>query len=145
MKPFSLETVLNYRQRLEDIAHNRFFKAQQNRAIVKQKLKQEQIKLSQLIEKSVQLQAQGVTITELIRYETSILQNEENIIAIKKNLDEKTNLMQNERENLIQKSRDRQIMERLKEQQNQAWKEYLNKKEAAMLDEIAIIRHGGEN
>jgi len=145
MKPFSLETVLNYRQRLEDIAHNRFFKAEQTRAIVKQKLNQEQNKLGQLIEKSVQLQARGVTITELIRYETSIVQNEENIISIKKNLDEKTMLMHKERENLIQRSRDRQIMERLKEQQNHAWKEYLNKKEAAMLDEIAIIRHGGEN
>ena len=145
MKPFSLETVLNYRQRLEDIAHNRFFQAEQNKALIKQKLNQEQIKLGQLIKKSTQLQAQGVTITELIRYETSILQNEENIIAIKKNLDEKTMLMHKERENLIQRSRDRQIMERLKEQQNLAWKEYLNKKEAAMLDEIAIIRHGGEN
>ncbi len=145
MKPFSLETVLNYRQRLEDIAHNRFFKAEQNRAIVEQRLNQEQIKLDQLIEKSVQLQARGVAITELIRYETSIVQNEENIIAIKKKLDEKTMLMHKERDNLIRRSRDRQIMERLKEQQNQAWKEYLNKKEAAMLDEIAIIRHGGEN
>jgi len=145
MKPFSLETVLNYRQRLEDIAHNRFFKAEQNRALVRQKLNKEQVKLNRLIEKSAQLQAQGVTITELIRYETSILQNEKNIAAIKKTLDEKTMLMQKERENLIQKSRDRQIMERLKEQQNQAWREYLDKKEAAMLDEIAIIRHGGEN
>ncbi len=130
---------------MEDIAHNRFFKAEQNRTIIEQRLNQEQIKLGLLIEKSVQLQAQGVAITELIRYETSISQNEENIGAIKKNLAEKTILMQKERENLIRRSRDRQIMKRLKEQQNKAWKEYLNKKEATMLDEIAIIRHSGKN
>jgi hypothetical protein len=32
-------------------------------------------------------------------------------------------------------------MERLKETQNLAWKGYLDKKEAAMLDEIATTRH----
>ena len=32
-------------------------------------------------------------------------------------------------------------MEKLKEKQNQSWKEHLEKKEAALLDEIAIIFH----
>ncbi len=42
---------------------------------------------------------------------------------------------------LLKKSRERQVMKKLKEKQNTAWKQYLNKKEAAMLDEIAIIYH----
>ena len=41
----------------------------------------------------------------------------------------------------MMKRRMEQIMERLKEHQNSAWRKYLDKKEAAMLDEIAIIKY----
>jgi len=41
----------------------------------------------------------------------------------------------------MKKAKDRQVMEKLKERQNADWQQYLNKKEAAMLDEIAIIFH----
>ena len=144
MKPFSLETVLNYRQRLEDIAHNRFFEAEKNRTIIEKKLAHELKLLDKLIKTSSALQAKGITITELIRYENIILKNEENILAIRKTLAEKEVLAEKERENLIRRSRDRQILEGLKDHQNLAWKAYLNKKEAAMLDEIAIIRYDNE-
>ena len=141
MKPFRLDTVLNYRKRLEDIAANRLFDAKRQQEIVQLKLSENSTNLSDLIKKTAQLQRDAVPILDLINYEERILFVKKNIAAIKKSLREKNENVKKARNNLIARSKDRQIMASLKEQQNLAWKDYLNKKENAMLDEIAIIRH----
>lgn len=145
MKPFTLENVLAYRKRLEDIAHHRFIESQKVHRQVEEKLAAENAILSELVNRSAQLQAEGVDITELIRYEERILQVKANTKAIAKSLTEKAEIVLRERQNLINRAKERQIMERLKEQQNRAWASYLDKKETAMLDEIAILRHNPEN
>lgn len=144
MKPFSLNNVLAYRKRLEDIAQNRFFEAKKVHLLVEQKLAEENGILSDLTGQSEHLQTEGVNIIELIRYEERILQIKANILAIAKNLAEKAEIVKREHQNLINRARERQIMERLKERQDRAWAAYLDKKETAMLDEIAILRHESE-
>ncbi len=141
MKPFSLETVLDYRKRLEDIAKNRLFEAQSERQKVQDKLTQEETGYVQLLDTLDRLQAEGIAVLELIRYEEQILFTKHRIVAIKKTLSEKITRVAAEREHLVKRSKDRKVMEKLKEKQNRSWREYLNKKEAALLDEIAIIFH----
>jgi flagellar FliJ protein len=141
MKPFTLQTILDYRKRLEDIAQHRLIEAKKVREIIKKKLNDEKSALAIFIDETESLQVQGVGITELIRYEDRITAQKNNILAIKKNLSEKSELVQKEQQHLVMRSKERQIMERLKETQNMAWKGYLDKKEAAMLDEIATSRH----
>ncbi len=141
MKPFALNTVLNYRKRLEEIAQHRLFEAEKNATLIEQTLQREKNLLKKQVETSNKLQAKGIDITELIRYEQMIYKIKDNIAAIQKKLFEKKNILREERENLILRSKQRQIMEQLKLRQNKNWSSYLNKKEAAMLDEIAIIRH----
>ncbi len=144
MKPFQLDTVLNHRKRLEDIAANRLFEAGRQKDLIQQKLHEENGNLTALIEITEELQSKTIPILDLINYENQIDFLKNNILAIKKKLREKTENMQKERKNLIQRSKDRQILENLKEQQNRSWRQYLDKKEASMLDEIAIVRHDGE-
>jgi flagellar FliJ protein len=141
MKPFALQTVLNYRKRLEDIAQHRLIEAKKVQETIERKLNDEINALAIFIAETEKLQAEGIGITELIRYEESITSQKDNIRAIKKNLTEKCELVQIEQRNLIHRSKEKQIMERLKHTQNKAWQAYLNKKEAAMLDEIATSRH----
>ena len=145
MKPFALENVLAYRKRLEDIAQNRFFEAKKNHQQVEKKMAEENAVLAALTERSERLQSEGIAITELIRYEERILQVKANVRAIAKTLAEKNEIVVQEHHNLINRAKDRQIMERLKTQQNSAWKTFLNKQETAMLDEIAIIHHDSEH
>jgi len=145
MKPFSLENVLTYRKRLEDIAQYRFFEAKKIHRQVEQKLSEENNILAELSRRSERLQSAGVNITELIRYEERILQVKANVKAITKTLAEKAEIVSREHQNLINRANERQIMERLKERQNKAWAAFLNKKETIMLDEIAILRHESEN
>jgi flagellar FliJ protein len=141
-KPFTLDTVLNYRKRLEDLAKNRFFEARNIHTIISDKLQSEKKALTALIEETEKLQAEGVEIRKLILFEEKITASQKNVIAIEKNLQEKAKIVEQEQKNLLKRSRERQIMDRLKIEQNVSWQRYLDKKEAAMLDEIAIIRHG---
>ncbi len=145
MKPFTLENVLAYRKRLEDIAQHRFFEAQKVHQQVEQKLAEESNVLAVLSHCSERLQLEGVIITELIRYEERILQVKANVKAITKTLAEKAEIVFRERQNLINRANERQIMERLKDRQNKAWRAFLERKETIMLDEIAILRHDSEN
>ena len=144
MKPFQLDTVLDHRKRLEDIAAGRLFTAQKEKKIIKEKLYTENRKLDSLIRKAEELQSKTIPILDLINYENQISFLKNNILAITKKLQEKSKTLRQERQKLIEKSKERQIMESLKEQQNRLWRQYLDKKEAAMLDEIAIVRYDGE-
>ncbi len=141
MKPFRLNAVLNYRKRLQDIAQNRLFEAKQIQQIIKNRLDSEKNILSELIIESERMQVEGIIISELIRYEERITFLKGTIRAIEKTLRDKTELVQKEQQNLVQRSKEHQILKRLKEQQDKEWKAYLHKKEAAVLDEIAILRH----
>ncbi len=141
-KPFSLDTVLNYRKRLEDVAKNRFFEAKNIHTIIQEKLVYEKNNLTTVILECEELQANGVEITKLILFEEKISTGQKNILAIEKNMQEKAKLVDQEKTNLLMRSREYQVMERLKIEQNDSWRQYLDKKEAAMLDEVAIMRHG---
>ena len=141
MKPFSLQTVLDYRKRLEDIAQHRFIEAKKIQETIQNKLNEEVQSLALFVDEIEKLQAEGIGITELMRFEERITARKSNIQAIKKNLTEKSALVKKEQHNLIERSKERQILDQLKDTQNRAWKAYLNKKEAAMLDEIATTRH----
>ncbi|GAB6192674.1 flagellar export protein FliJ [Desulfocastanea catecholica] len=141
MKPFSLQTVLDYRKRLEDIAQYRLMEAKTIQETIQKKLNEELHALALFIDEIEKLQAEGIDITELMRFEERITARKSNIQAIRRNLTEKSALVKKEQQNLIDRSRERQIMDQLKDTQNKAWKVYLNKKEAAMLDEIATSRH----
>lgn len=141
MKPFSLQTVLDYRKRLEDQAQHRLFQAQKIHRTIQQRYKDEQNSYSDLLQAREKLQKNGINITDLIRYEDWIDSVQNNLKSIQKTLDEKKKIVAQEQKNLLHRSKERQIMEKLRDQQNQAWRNYLSKKEATMLDEIAIIRH----
>ena len=145
MKPFNLDTVLDHRKRLEDIATHRLVEAKLQQKRVEQKLDEGNKHLTALIKKTALLQNEPISILDLINYENRILYLKKNIDAVKKKLHEKTETTLKEQQNLIEKSKDRQIMANLKEQQNRTWRNYLNKKEVAMLDEIATIRNNAGN
>ena len=141
MKPFSLDTVLNYRVQLEKIAKNRLYAADKKRAEVFLQVQQKETGCNTLINDLGRLQSQGIEVLEMIRYEERISVEKSELETLKKILIEKEANVLRERENTIKRSKERKVMEKLKEKQNATWQQYLNKKEAALLDEIAVIFH----
>ncbi len=142
MKPFTLDAVLNFRKRLEEQAQSRLLKARETVARIEENLAREQLLLQEVMVHKEQRQSEGIEIGELIRYEERITFLGTSIEAIRKNLDSKRKVVAKEHENLLKCSKEHQIMKRLKEEKNRAWRDYLNKKEAAMLDEIGVTRYG---
>jgi len=141
MKPFSLDTVLSYRQRLEDIAKNNLAKARQAEQAIQAQLTEQRDSYAVLTAHIERVQQEGIGITELIHHEDHLTYIKDKISSLEKNLTKKRDQVARTRQELLGKSRDRQVMEKLKERQNSAWRQHLNKKEAAILDEIAIIFH----
>lgn len=144
MKPFSLNAVLQFRKRLEELAQNRLFEARETVENIEGKLLDEQQSLKDTILLLENLKTEGIEIGTLIRFEEKIQLISSNVQAIKKNLQDKKKIVQKEHENLVKCSKEHQIMKRLKEEKNKAWQNHLSKKEAAMLDEIGVIRYNKE-
>ena len=141
MKPFSLHAVLSYKERLEDIAKNRLVKALQAEQQAMARLSEQQELYADLAGTSARRQSEGIPITELISYEEHLQYVQGRIQSLQIELSKRHEKVQAERTNLLKRSKEKQAMEKLKEKQNAAYRHYLDKKEAALLDEIAIIYH----
>ena len=146
MKPFNLETVLKYRLRLKDIAINSFQRAQYKRKEAYDAMIEKQNEYRNLLEAIETLETSGVTVEEHILYRNRSdgveveLRKRQDIL---KKQNEKVVL---ERKQLIKRSKEAQVLEKLKEKQNLEYQSFINKKESAMLDEIAVLyRHQQES
>ena len=141
MKPFELEAVIKYRKRLKDIAINKFEEAKKQFDTARSILAETKQNRETLITALVDMQRQGMDIQDHIRYETCIDFLSEEIKRLETELNRKQDAVVRARANLMKKSKDEKVMEKLKEKQNAEWRQFLEKKEAAMLDEIAVL-HG---
>ncbi|MBU0943587.1 MAG: flagellar export protein FliJ [Proteobacteria bacterium] len=141
IKQFSLDSILQFRKREEDVARQIFFLARLEEKKVQERLDTLQQELSSLIQMLEEKQETGILTLELARYEERITYLRQQITLTKGELDRKKKIAQQKKIILLKKSKEHKILEKLKENQNIAWQNYQNKKEAAMLDEIAVLRH----
>lgn len=141
MKPFALDTVLRYRQQLEDSAVTKLIEAQKAMELKKANLHQADIEYQDTLRNYGKLQRLGIGIDDLLRYETRL----EWLQRKKKKLSDELHSAQlkveRRRQIVVAKSRDKKVLDQLKEKQNTAWKKYQDKKETAQLDEMAILGH----
>jgi flagellar protein FliJ len=119
MPPFTLDAVLNYRLRQEDIAQYRYAEATRLHAAIEARLTGELATFAEVLHDRERRQREGVAISELLFYEERLTYLDNTIKAIRRTLAEKAALVKLEQENLLQKSRERQVMEKLRDQQKQ--------------------------
>lgn len=141
MKPFSLNVVLDYRKRLEDQAINKLFEARKEKKKLEEKILLKEKSYQIFLENRDDIQNDGCSILDLITIEAKIDFTIKQIKELKTVLSNKEAYVQRAHQTLLKRSKDKQVLEKLKDKQNIEWHKYLNKKEAAMLDEIAILRH----
>ncbi len=141
-KPFSMDTVLKVRKREEDFAHQKFMQAIEQQQKVENNLLRCKEKQNATIQLLAQKQQQGIIAVELGLFEDKIEFNYRQINSLITLLQEKKQFTEKKRKFLVTKSQEHKILETLKERQNSAWAKHIAKKEAAMLDEIAILHHG---
>ena len=142
MKPFSMHAVLGYRRRTEDTARQQLYQALEVEARLREALSQTQAEMVELIAGLNRDREQGTTVDRLLLYEYTLDLIKQQIAARRSDLEKHQVQVAMKRQQLIKASKDRKIMEKLQEQQNAAYKSFLEKKELAQLDEIAVLSHG---
>lgn len=140
-KPFTMDTVLKVRKREEDLAQQRFMQAMDLQRNAENALAFAKEKQQAIITMLGKKQQEGIFATELSRFEDKIEFNYKHIESLLQSVEEKAKITEKKRQALVKKSQEYNVLKTLKEQQNRAWNKYLEKKEAAMLDEIAILHH----
>jgi len=141
MKPFALHAVLKYRRQLVDAAQKRLFQAQEKEAKLKEALRLVEEELAELYAGLQRENEQGITVDRLVLFDHRIDLVKEQVARRKTELEKQQLLVAQKRQQLVKASKDRKIIEKLEEQQNAAYKKYIEKKEAGMLDEIAVLSH----
>lgn len=142
MKPFSMEPVLRYRQQLEDEARRKLFTSLEKEEKIRNELNRLLEQLSTLYTDLSNERTHGTTVDRLLLFERSIVLQQEQIGSLQTALEDQERVVERRRRHLLQASQDKKALEKLKERQNLAYKKYRDKKENAMLDEIAVLRYG---
>ena len=144
MKPFTLDAVLQHRKSLENQAAHLLVKAREEEREAQRQLQEEEETLKALIETMAREQTLGMEVVKLAQFEQRIILIGNQVQALQILLQKKKEVVNRAHKHLIAKSKDRKIMETLQQKQDEAWRHYLDKKETATLDEIAVIFHNRE-
>ncbi len=137
-KKFKLDSVLKYRNTLED-------QAQQALAISVQKQREllagmdELQKELQEQDRQLKLrQQEGLTIAEIDLYEGRIGHCRRRCAELKAELQQLEQQILNQRESLLQAARDREVLDKLKERQEAEFRQDQDRKERTQMDEISL-------
>ncbi|NOQ50774.1 MAG: flagellar export protein FliJ [Desulfuromonadaceae bacterium] len=141
-KKFKLQSVLNYRQSLEDRAQQLLMTSLQHRSTLEKALGQQRNALRQHDAELKRRQQEGLTIAEIDLFESQIQHCCRMSADLQQQLQRLERQIVSEREELLSCARDRQVMEKLKEKQDAEYRQELSRKERAMLDEIGLRNKG---
>jgi flagellar FliJ protein len=139
---FKLQSVLNYRQSLEDQAQQVLTASlQQQRELEEQFIAQQQV-LREADTELKQRQQEGMTVAEIDLYEAQIHHCRRIIEDLQQRLQHLEQKIEKERKELLHAARERQVLEKLKDKQEAEYRQELSRQERVMLDEISLQNKG---
>lgn len=145
MEPFQLQSVLNFRQILEDRAKQRLFEVRKKVAHMEEE-KDHQENLIQQLSKELEFKKQqGTSVQEIILYQNYIKLKQNQIEQLELDLKEAYREVLEKEKALLEASRDKKLFEKLKETQNKRYEQYIQFEETKELDEIAVLFHKRNN
>jgi flagellar FliJ protein len=135
---FSLQKVLEYRQRLEEQAIRAFAEAQAQLMHEQAVLHKLLIEREECLRRSHRCQHLSV---ELLAVEQTYLSAlEERIARQRQRVAEAEKVLEEKRQALIEAQRERKTLERLREKQYEEWRQEWLRTEQKALDELATVR-----
>ena len=142
-KKFKLQSVLNYRQSLEDQAQQVLAASLQRRSEFEAELQRQRQLLQQHDAELKERQQDGLTVAEIDLFENQIQHCRRLIAQFQEQLAHLERQIVGEREELLSVARDRQVMDKLKDKQDAEFRKELSRKERGILDEISLRNKGG--
>ncbi len=141
---FKLQSVLNYRQSLEDQAQQVLTASLLEQRQLEEQQQQYQHDLDNNDKELKKRQQIGMTVAEMDVYEGRIYHCRSFIKRISAQLLQLAEQIESERQALLIVARERQVMEKLKEKQEAEFHQELARKERIMLDEISLRSKGNK-
>ena len=139
---FKLQSVLNYRQSLEDQAQQALAASLQQRGELESRLERERVNLQRHDAELKKRQREGLMVAEIDLFEAQIQHCRKLMDALREHLRQLEGKITAQREELYEAARDRQIMEKLKDKQEAEYRRELDRRERIMLDEISLRNKG---
>jgi flagellar export protein FliJ len=143
MKPFQLDTVLNYRKRCEDEALKALMESMEARdALVRaRKAAAQEIRL--LLKDLDAAKCEDVRIDELILYESCIARKKREEALLEQKIGDAQAEVQEKNAQLVAARQEKRALELLKERRQSEERRRQELAEKKSMDEIAVIRYGG--
>ena len=143
MKPFKLQTVLDYRKRCEDAAQKRLMESEERRNAVAEEWKAAEAEVGRLLSELHASKQNDVRIAELLMYEKCIALQRREAAGLEKQLAEADAAVRSRRAELVAARQEKRSLELLKEKREAAEEKKRKFQENRFLDEIAVTGFGG--
>jgi flagellar FliJ protein len=142
MKRFKLQSVLDYRQILENQAQQRLAESLDAEAALIVAIEAEEKELQNLYVDLAKRQQEGISLHDLTLYENRISHKIEQLALYADQLAELRQEIERRRHALKEACQEKKLMEKLKEKHEEAEMLQLRRQENALLDEVAVLFHG---
>ncbi|KIH77566.1 flagellar FliJ protein [Geoalkalibacter ferrihydriticus] len=138
---FKLQPVLNYRQILEDQAKQDLARSLQQEADLLLKLTREEQELGDLYRELEERQRAGIRCEHLLLFQNRISHKVETLAQLVEDMERLQQQILRKRRHLTEAGRDKKLLEKLKEKKRLEFEEESKRREAIVLDEIAVQFH----
>ncbi len=139
---FKLQSVLNYRQILEDQAQQQLSSSLQQRLELRQQMTRVAERLMQTDRELKLKQQKGMDIADLTLFEDQISHCQRQLDLLRKQQLRLERTIDEQRQELLQASMERQVMEKLRDKQKDEYLREEGRKERELLDEISLRGKG---
>ncbi|MFA5699807.1 MAG: flagellar FliJ family protein [Desulfuromonas sp.] len=145
MKPFKLQTVLEHRQRLEDMAQQKLAQARMVEEALCDEQTLAQKELEDLCDEYAQRQARGMLSHEFMLYENRVEHQRNHLKQLEWARKKAQDFVRACREELGEASQNKHLLAKLKEKRIAEQQQELKYKEMNELDEMTILRQFEED
>ena len=140
MKPFEMEPVLRYRKQTEDTARQNLLKSQLREEEIREHRDDLCRQLDILHQQIREMSVQGTDADQLLRHHIWMDTVKARLASAEKKLAREKKRSKRKRARLLTASKERKALEKLRDQQNHTYQQLQRSREAASIDETAILR-----
>ena len=145
MKPFRLQSVLNFRKRKVELAQKTLAMCLEEKIILDEMIEKRQDELKTLCRELDETKRKNLVLSEVMLYEDCIGYKKEQLRDSRRKMQNLCVKIEQKRMELIKASQERKALETIKENREEQESRNQRRKENILLDEIAVIAYGEKN
>jgi flagellar FliJ protein len=135
---FKLQTVLNHRQRLENLAQQKLADSLRRETAMQHQLASQRAAMNKLHQELSHRQQTGITVQDLQLFRLSINRHRKDLQTLTDQAEKLHQEVKSNRQLLTEAAQEKKLLENLKEKKEAEQKYQDNRREAATLDDIAL-------